>query len=148
MPALFDPAWLLHADPALLVLEKPSGLLSQPGLGPGLSASLITAVQSQWPEARLVHRLDRDTSGLMVVARSAAVHRQLSVAFADRQVEKRYVADVSGVPTDGLLYSYLLVISHHAPRRRHGSERLPLAWLSARASRRGLSTASFFNIHR
>ena len=82
MPALFDPAWLLHADPALLVLEKPSGLLSQPGLGPGLSASLITAVQSQWPEARLVHR-------------------QLSVAFADRQVEKRYVADVSGVPTEG-----------------------------------------------
>jgi len=101
VPALFDPAWLLHADPALLVLEKPSGLLSQPGLGPGLSASLITAVQSQWPEARLVHRLDRDTSGLMVVARSAAVHRQLSVAFADRQVEKRYVADVSGVPTEG-----------------------------------------------
>ncbi|WP_415399616.1 RluA family pseudouridine synthase [Synechococcus sp. W4D4] len=98
MPPLFDPAWLVHADPALLVLEKPSGLLSQPGLGPDLSDSFITAVQSQWPEARLVHRLDRDTSGLMVVARSAVVHRHLSVAFADRLVEKRYVADVSGVP--------------------------------------------------
>ena len=116
MPALFDPAWLLHADPAVLVLEKPSGLLSQPGLGPGLSASLITAVQSQWPEARLVHRLDRDTSGLMVVARSAAVHRQLSVAFADRQVEKRYVADVSGVPAEGQGWiAYPIAKRQHRP---------------------------------
>lgn len=98
MPALFDPLWLVHEDPDLLVLEKPSGLLSQPGLGPELSASLITAVQSQWPEARLVHRLDRDTSGLILVARSPLVHRALSQAFAERRVEKRYVADVSGVP--------------------------------------------------
>ena len=98
MPALFDPLWLVYEDPALLVLEKPSGLLSQPGLAPELKASLITAVQSEWPEARLVHRLDRDTSGLIVVARSALVHRALSQAFAERRVEKRYVADVSGVP--------------------------------------------------
>ncbi|MEY4297251.1 MAG: hypothetical protein RLZZ423_430 [Cyanobacteriota bacterium] len=93
-----DPAWIIHAADDLLVLDKPPGLLSQPGLGPALADSLISRVQGRWPEARLVHRLDRDTSGLILVALSAELHRALSGLFAQRLVEKRYLADVQGRP--------------------------------------------------
>ena len=61
---------LIHCwHPRFLVVEKPSGLLSQPGLGDAQSDSLITRVQAVRPELRLVHRLDRDTSGLLLLAR-------------------------------------------------------------------------------
>jgi tRNA pseudouridine32 synthase/23S rRNA pseudouridine746 synthase len=98
LPELFDARWLVHADSELLVLEKPSGLLCQPGLGDDLSDSLITRVLGIWPEARLVHRLDRDTSGLILMALNAPCHRALSQLFAERRVQKRYEADVQGVP--------------------------------------------------
>ena len=93
-----DPAWIVHQDHDLLVLNKPHGLLSQPGLGPDLRDSLISRVQLQWPEAALVHRLDRDTSGLILVALAAQRHRSLSRLFAERRINKRYLADVHGVP--------------------------------------------------
>ena len=89
---------VVHRSDDLLVLDKPSGLLSQPGLGPQLADSLITRVQFRWPDARLVHRLDRDTSGLILVALSAELHRALSTLFAQRLVAKRYLADVWGRP--------------------------------------------------
>jgi tRNA pseudouridine32 synthase / 23S rRNA pseudouridine746 synthase len=89
---------VLYADSWLLVLSKPSGLLSQPGLGPELADSLISRAQGRWPEVRLVHRLDRDTSGLILLARDANAHRALSAAFAERRVRKTYLAWVSGVP--------------------------------------------------
>ncbi len=89
---------LIHADPWLLALLKPSGLLSQPGLGPELADSLISRAQRCWPEARLVHRLDRDTSGLILLARDAGTHRALSAAFAERRVHKTYLAWAAGVP--------------------------------------------------
>ena len=89
---------MVFRDPWLLALAKPSGLLSQPGLGPELADSLISRAQQRWPEARLVHRLDRDTSGLILLARDADTHRLLSAAFADRRVHKTYLARVQGVP--------------------------------------------------
>lgn len=91
-----DPAWIVHRSHDLLVLNKPSGLLCQPGLAQ--PDSLITRVQAHWPAAQLVHRLDRDTSGLILVAFTPELHRALSRLFAERQVHKRYVADVLGVP--------------------------------------------------
>jgi len=98
VPPAVDPAWLVHADADLLVLAKPAGLLCQPGLGPALADSLISRVQRQWPGAQLVHRLDRDTSGLLLVALSPALHRALSGLFAARRVHKRYDAVVHGRP--------------------------------------------------
>jgi tRNA pseudouridine32 synthase/23S rRNA pseudouridine746 synthase len=89
---------LVFDDPWLLALLKPSGLLSQPGLGPELADSLLSRAQGRWPEARLVHRLDRDTSGLILLARDAGTHRALSAAFAERRVHKTYLAWVAGVP--------------------------------------------------
>ena len=65
-----DPVTVLYRDPWLLVVLKPSGLLSQPGRGPQLQDSLITRMRSLEPDLHLVHRLDRDTSGLILLARS------------------------------------------------------------------------------
>lgn len=88
---------LVHADAALLVVNKPSGLLSVPGRGPGKDDCLISRVHKDYPDALVVHRLDMETSGLLVLARSPAMHRQLSILFQERQVEKRYVAVVDGI---------------------------------------------------
>jgi tRNA pseudouridine32 synthase/23S rRNA pseudouridine746 synthase len=87
---------LIHADSALLVVNKPSGLLSVPGRGIDKQDCLITRVQVDYPEALIVHRLDFDTSGLLVLARGKAMHRCLSILFQERQVDKRYLAVVDG----------------------------------------------------
>lgn len=89
---------LIYADPALLVVNKPSGLLSVPGRGEDKQDCLIHRVQRVYPDALIVHRLDCDTSGLIVVARGKAMHRSLSLMFQERQVDKRYVAVVDGRP--------------------------------------------------
>ena len=89
---------LLFLEDGLLVADKPSGLLSQPGLGAALSDSLLTRVQQEWPCAELIHRLDRDTSGLLLLATDREVHRAMSRLFAERRVAKTYRADVAGVP--------------------------------------------------
>ena len=86
----------LHEDDALLVLEKPAGLLCVPGRGPDKQDCLSTRAQARWPDALIVHRLDQATSGLVLMARGAAMQRALSRAFEQRQVSKRYVAVVSG----------------------------------------------------
>ncbi len=86
----------VYADDALLVLDKPSGLLAVPGRGPDKQDCLSARVQARYPDALVVHRLDMDTSGLMVMARGAAAQRALSWAFAARTVKKRYLAVVAG----------------------------------------------------
>lgn len=87
---------LLYADAALLVLDKPPGLLSVPGRGADKQDCLSARVQRLYPDALVVHRLDMATSGLMLLARGTFAHRALSEAFANRSVSKRYVAVVDG----------------------------------------------------
>ncbi|MBL0166254.1 MAG: RNA pseudouridine synthase [Propionivibrio sp.] len=87
---------LIYADHALLVVNKPGGLLSVPGRGSDKQDCLIKRVQADYPDALIVHRLDFDTSGLLVIARGKAMHRRLSIQFQDRRVEKRYIAVVDG----------------------------------------------------
>lgn len=87
---------LLHADSALLVLDKPAGLLCVPGRGADKQDSLSVRVQAAFPDALIVHRLDMATSGLVLMARGLDSQRRLSAAFAERQVRKRYVALVAG----------------------------------------------------
>jgi tRNA pseudouridine32 synthase/23S rRNA pseudouridine746 synthase len=89
---------VIYQDDHLLVLDKPSGLLAVPGRGPELQDCLSARVQAELPEALIVHRLDRDTSGLMVMALGGDAQRELSRQFAERTVEKRYVAVVFGCP--------------------------------------------------
>lgn len=88
---------LIHVDGALLVINKPSGLLSVPGRGEEKHDSLIARVQLEFPDALIVHRLDMETSGLLVLARSKEMHRRLSILFQNRKVDKRYVAIVEGM---------------------------------------------------
>ena len=87
---------VVHEDAHLLVLDKPAGLLAVPGRGPDKADCLSARAQRRWPDALIVHRLDQATSGLMVLARSADVQRQLSADFAERRVQKRYEALVHG----------------------------------------------------
>ena len=96
-PALPEPGFgLIYADHALLVVNKPGGLLSVPGRGSDKQDCLIKRVQTDYPDALIVHRLDFDTSGLLVIARGKTIHRRLSIVFQDRRVEKRYIAVVDG----------------------------------------------------
>ncbi|MHB8948494.1 MAG: RluA family pseudouridine synthase [Rhodoferax sp.] len=92
----FDELKVLYVDEALLVLDKPAGLLSVPGRGEDKQDCLSARAQARYPDALVVHRLDMATSGLMVMARGAPAQRSLSLAFASRSVSKRYVAVVDG----------------------------------------------------
>ena len=96
----FDDEWLVHEDAALLVLDKPAGLLAVPGRGPDKADCLSARAQQRWPDALIVHRLDQATSGLMLLARGPAMQRTLSQAFAERRVHKRYEAIVHGPMPD------------------------------------------------
>jgi len=87
---------IIHSDIDLLVLDKPSGLLSVPGKGPDLADCLETRVQSVFPGALIVHRLDRDTSGVFVMAMNAGAQRHLGLQFERRHLVKTYQAIVTG----------------------------------------------------
>lgn len=87
---------LVHHDEAMVVVDKPAGLLSVPGRGEGKHDCMAARVQAVFPDALIVHRLDMGTSGLLVLARGAEMHRLLSIAFLQRRVDKRYVAIVAG----------------------------------------------------
>ena len=91
-----SPLEVLHHDHEILVVNKPSGLLSVPGKGADLADCLISRVQEAFPEALLVHRLDRDTSGVMVFALTPHAQRHLGLQFEKRQVRKAYLARVWG----------------------------------------------------
>jgi tRNA pseudouridine32 synthase/23S rRNA pseudouridine746 synthase len=91
-----DPLKILYSDHHLLVVDKPAGLLSVPGKGEHLADCLLSRIQAAWPEALLVHRLDRDTSGVMVFALSSMAQRHLGLQFEKRQTKKVYYARVWG----------------------------------------------------
>ncbi|KPK49266.1 MAG: pseudouridine synthase [Thiotrichales bacterium SG8_50] len=92
-PAPLD---IVYMDDALLAVNKPGGLLSVPGRGESKRDSLALRAQQEFPESLIVHRLDMETSGLLLLARNPDMQRALSRAFARREVEKTYVAEVTG----------------------------------------------------
>lgn len=96
MPPPPAPLAYSYVDEALVVVAKPTGLLSVPGRGADKADCLGARVQVDFPDALIVHRLDMETSGLMVLARTPAAHRHLSMQFQHRAVEKRYIAVVDG----------------------------------------------------
>lgn len=95
-----DPLDFLHDDHQVLLVNKPNGLLSVPGKGPELTDCLIARVQRVFPTALLVHRLDRDTSGVMIFALTPHAQRHLGLQFEKRQTKKTYVARVWGEVTE------------------------------------------------
>jgi tRNA pseudouridine32 synthase/23S rRNA pseudouridine746 synthase len=90
------PLDIIHADHELISVNKPSGLLSVPGKGEHLADCLIARVQAAFPGALLVHRLDRDTSGVMIFAATPHAQRHLGLQFEKRQTKKAYIARVFG----------------------------------------------------
>ncbi len=92
------PLDVLHRDADLLVLNKPAGLLSVPGKSESHRDCLETRARAVYPDALLVHRLDMDTSGVMVFARNKAAQRHLGMQFERRHTDKTYQALVFGQP--------------------------------------------------
>lgn len=90
---------ICYQDDDILVLNKPSGLLSVPGKAPEHRDSLSWRVQRVFPTARVVHRLDMATSGLLVMAMHLQSQRHLNRQFAERVVKKRYIAWLEGLLT-------------------------------------------------
>lgn len=90
------PLDVVHEDHEILVVNKPAGLLSVPGKGADLADCLITRLQAVFPTALLVHRLDRDTSGVMVFGLTPHAQRHLGLQFEKRHVKKTYAARLRG----------------------------------------------------
>lgn len=120
-PALLaaNPIEVLYVDDFLIVLNKPPGLLSVPGRGADKQDCLSLRVQAHYPDALVVHRLDMSTSGLIVMARGAAMQRALNTAFSERAVRKRYEAIASGAipPTPDTWETIALPIAVDWPNR-------------------------------
>lgn len=91
-------SFVVHLEADLLVVNKPAGLLSVPGRGEDKQDCAWSRAGVLCPDAQVVHRLDMATSGLLLLARGAVMQRALSMAFAERQVHKRYEAVVCGEP--------------------------------------------------
>jgi tRNA pseudouridine32 synthase/23S rRNA pseudouridine746 synthase len=90
--------FIVHADEHLIVVDKPAGLPSVPGRAAGLQDCASARVQSCYPDALVVHRLDMATSGLLLFARGLACQRVLGRAFEQREIGKTYEAWVQGCP--------------------------------------------------
>jgi len=132
---------IVYRDDDLLVLDKPSGLLSVPGRDPALSDSLLTRVQKKFPRALMINRLDKDTSGIVLLSLNRKAHAAIASQFENRQTQKSYIAvvwgDVQG--ENGEVDLPLAIDPDNKPRHRvdyeHGKtaqsqwhvlERLPL----------------------
>ena len=112
---------IVHEDAALLVLDKPAGLVVHPGAGnpAGTMQNALLHHDPQLvnlPRAGIVHRLDKDTSGLLVVARTLPAHTALAAMLSRRDIHRRYAAIVNGVPVAGGTVD--------APLDRHPGDRL------------------------
>ncbi len=91
-----DPLVIIHADDQIIVVDKPSGLLSVPGKTEGRRDCMELRLRALHPETLLVHRLDCDTSGVMIFARSKAAQGFLGQEFEKRRSEKTYIARLWG----------------------------------------------------
>ena len=111
---------ICYLDNDLIVLNKPSGLLSVPGRGEGKQDCLASRVQREFPETLVVHRLDLGTSGLVLMARNREMQGRLGHLFQRRLVRKRYVAVVAGrpQPQEGEIDLPLIADWPNRPRQR------------------------------
>lgn len=130
---------VLYEDEELLIINKPAGLVVHPGAG-NADGTLVNALLhfdarlNTLPRAGIVHRLDKDTSGALVIARSLRTHGALVAALAEREVGREYEAVVQGLPVSGGLVD--------VPIERHRGDRLKMA-----ASESGKQATTHFRVH-
>lgn len=98
--ACHEPLRIVHVDDDIIIIDKPSGLFTIPGRGPENADSAITRLQVDFPEAIIIHRLDLDTSGLLVVPRTFRGRSTLSAQIRERTMFKAYEAVVWGLLPD------------------------------------------------
>jgi len=109
---------IIHSDDAFLAVNKPTGLLTVPGRGVDKRDCLYHRVLERFSDALVVHRLDMDTSGLILFARSPEAQRSFGNQFENREVAKTYIAIVEGIieKNDGMI---------DFPMRKDMTQRLP-----------------------
>ena len=114
-----EAAEIIHADHEILVVNKPSGLLSVPGRGEDRADCLIARLRGAFPTVLLVHRLDLDTSGVMIFGLTPHAQRHLARQFEERVVKKTYVARLHGrlEPKEGRVDLPLIVDWPNRPRQ-------------------------------
>ncbi|HEY0275601.1 MAG TPA: pseudouridine synthase [Paenirhodobacter sp.] len=110
---------IIYADHEILVVGKPAGLLSVPGKGDDRTDCLIARLRGPYPMVLLVHRLDLDTSGVMVFGLTAHAQRHLGLQFEHRQTRKHYIARLWGhlAPKEGHVDLPLCVDWPQRPRQ-------------------------------
>lgn len=113
-----------YKDRDIIVINKPSGLLSNPGRSPDTHDTAITRLQERFPEAILIHRLDCDTSGIMIFARNKKAESVLKIQFQNRIAKKIYIAEVIGKleQTEGKINDMLGPDPDNAPFQKITSE--------------------------
>jgi tRNA pseudouridine32 synthase/23S rRNA pseudouridine746 synthase len=116
---------VLHVDEDILVLDKQSGLLTVPGKDPSLWDCVEHRARQKWPTAGVVHRLDKDTSGVLVMALNKRAHGRIGSQFEHRQTTKSYLARVAGLIEEdsGLIDLPLATDWENKPRQRVDFER-------------------------
>ena len=107
----------IYEDNDLIVIDKPAGLLTHPAVNE--KDTLIDLLKQRYPEAQLVHRLDKDTSGLMVVAKNEKTYEWLKSQFLNREIHKKYLALVHGILKDK---KGIIAKSISKSRKRGGSQ--------------------------
>lgn len=137
---------VLHRDADLLVLDKPSGLLSVPGRHPALADSLATRVQTEFPEALMIHRLDKDTSGIVLMSLNRRAHAAIARQFEDRTTRKSYIAEVWGSveKDEGLIDLPLAIDPDNKPRHRVDHDHGKPAQTRWEVIRRGVTTTRMY----
>jgi tRNA pseudouridine32 synthase/23S rRNA pseudouridine746 synthase len=115
---------ILYADHEILVVDKPAGLLSVPGRGEDRADCLINRLRGAYPTVLLVHRLDLDTSGVMIFGLTPHAQRHLGRQFEDRQTKKQYLARLWGhlEPKTGRVDLPLIVDWPNRPRQHVNHE--------------------------
>jgi len=91
---------VLFEDEKILVLNKPSGVLSVPDRWNHDAVNLFSLLKEKYGDILVVHRLDKDTSGVILFAKDPESHRSLSMAFEERRVAKKYIALITGTPKE------------------------------------------------
>lgn len=129
LPLCEEKLAILYEDDHLLICNKPSGLLSLPGKHPLNQDSVLTRLQAQYNHAALAHRLDLDTSGIILAAKNKTAHAHLNKQFADRLIKKHYTAIVNGAVTPqsiAALYTDHISLTINTNGFTEGSINLPM----------------------
>lgn len=108
---------IIYEDNDVVVINKPTGLLAHPVTNE--KETLINLMKEKYPEAKLVHRLDKDTSGLMVIAKNEKTYEWLKSQFLNRKIHKKYLALVNGILKDK---KGIIAKSISKSRKRGGSQ--------------------------